>query len=67
MSSNSETTQSISLLHAFRDIYHRFARAAQEAVEQSPDSIVLTHLYDDLQEYRNILSEVYCLYLAYLK
>ncbi|KAJ7092053.1 hypothetical protein B0H15DRAFT_777894 [Mycena belliarum] len=50
------------LLDAFREHYHRYVSSVQDAVTNSADTVVLWRLGDDLEQYINLIEEVF--YLA---
>lgn len=54
----------LDLLSAFRINYSKFERAIQEAVVDATDSTVLARLGDDLDEFANLVIEVYVLYIS---
>ncbi|KAJ6467427.1 hypothetical protein C8R45DRAFT_838548 [Mycena sanguinolenta] len=49
--------QSTDLLEAFRLHFHQYNKAVDEAISTHTDEVVLSRLYDDLQEYNALVAE----------
>lgn len=54
----SEPPQTAELLEAFRLHFHRYHRAVDEAITNQTDEVVLSRLFDDLQQYAVLVAEV---------